>query len=57
MAVPVLLLTGYVLPVSCRIGPLVTSTATAVLVVTVYAVPGLVRRLAFRRLLRGLPGA
>ncbi|MFD7880766.1 hypothetical protein ACFV5G_43095 [Streptomyces sp. NPDC059766] len=55
-----LLLTGTSLLVSCWIGPVATFTATAVLVVTAYAAPGLVHRLviprAVRRLVRDLPG-
>ncbi|MEU3521349.1 hypothetical protein ABZ770_39930 [Streptomyces sp. NPDC006654] len=58
VTIAVLLLTGSVLLVSCWIGPLATFTSTAVLVVTAYAAPGLVRRIAIRRavrqLLRGL---
>ncbi|MEU2336523.1 hypothetical protein ABZ770_26955 [Streptomyces sp. NPDC006654] len=57
VTVAVLPLTGSVLLVSCWIGPRATFTTTAVLVVTAYAAPGLVRRIAVRRLLRSLPRA
>ncbi|MGW5658438.1 hypothetical protein [Streptomyces humi] len=61
VTVAILLLTGTVLLVSCWVGPLTAYAAVAVVVVTAYAAPGLVRRIAVRRavrrLLRDLPGA
>ncbi|MPY33541.1 hypothetical protein FNH09_20510 [Streptomyces adustus] len=49
-----LLLTGSVLLMSCWVGPIATFAAVAVFVVSVYAAPGLARRLALCRALRQL---